>query len=303
MENVMERLGYEANTKLLIINADDFGMCHATNAGIMQLLAEDAVSSASLMVPCGWSKEAATWSAAHPQLNVGIHLTFTSEWEGYKWGPVGLRSGAELSSLIAPDGSFPSECLTVEHQANAAHIRAECIAQIEQALAYGISPSHVDNHMGSLYGLASGRDFLDVVLDVCAQYGLPFRLPRAIARMNLPVEVMKHAQARMAQADANGVVIIDHLVGLPYSVSVDSKQTYDDMKTDMLALLDDIQPGITELYTHPSHVTDELKAITPSWERRGFEFELLRDPDLKQAIADADIRVIRWSDLRDAQRS
>ncbi|MCY9514516.1 polysaccharide deacetylase family protein [Paenibacillus apiarius] len=298
--DVLGMLGYKAADRLLIVNADDFGMCHATNEAIKQLLDEGAVSSATVMMPCGWAKDAAVWSAAHPQADVGIHLTFTSEWEGYKWGPVNRQGGT--SSLVTAEGYFPSDCLTFERQAEPAQVRAEMIAQIEMALSLGMNPTHLDSHMGSLYGLETGRDFLDIVFDVCSEYGLPFRLPKSIAitGMQLSPDMEALAQQRAAQAAAKGVVILDELLSLPYANQ--EGQNEEQVKAEMAALLRSLKPGVSEIIIHPSCITTELQSITPHWERRGLEFQLLLDPGMKQVIADEGIHLIRWADLRDAQR-
>ncbi|KIL40814.1 hypothetical protein SD70_11310 [Gordoniibacillus kamchatkensis] len=298
--SLAKALGYGANDRLLIVNGDDFGMCHATNEGIRQLLAEGAISSATVMMPCSWAKEAVSWAAAHPEYNVGVHLTLTSEWRFYKWGPV-TRSGG-VSTLTTDEGYFPPDSLTVERNADPEQVRKELVSQIELALRMGLSPTHLDNHMGSLYGLQTGRDFLDIVFDLCAAYGLPFRLPRRISPGGgLRPELARLAEQRAAMADAKGVVILDALLSLPFELG--EGETYDMFKNSMAALLRSLQPGVSEIIIHPSLVTDELKAINPHWKKRGMEFDIFRDPDIRNVIAAEQIRMIRWSDLRDLQRS
>jgi len=297
--NGAERLGFGKGERLLIVNADDFGMCHATNEGIFRLLEEGVVDSATVMMPCGWAREAVRWSAERPALNVGIHFTLTSEWEGYKWGPVGR--GGDVSSLVTPAGWFPADVGTVERTADPAQVRAELIAQIEMAIASGLAPTHVDNHMGSVYGLETGRDFLREVFEVCAAYRLPFRIPRkAPANRGATPELEAKAARLGAFADAAGVAILDDLVGLPFHKL--PGETYDSFKRDMIALLLGLAPGVSELILHPSLVTEELKAINPHWEKRGWEMDIFRDPDVLEAMNTAGIRRIKWSDLRALQR-
>ncbi|WP_309120515.1 polysaccharide deacetylase family protein [Paenibacillus sp.] len=297
--NGAERLGFGSDERLLIVNADDFGMCHSTNLGIFRLLEEGVVDSATIMMPCGWAREALRWSAARPELNVGVHFTLTSEWEGYKWGPVG-RAG-DATSLITKEGWFPADVRTVESTADPAQVRAELIAQIEMAIASGLEPTHLDNHMGSVYGLETGRDFLREVFEVCVRYRLPFRLPRkAPANRGATAELQARAAQIGAIADATGVSILDDLVGLPFQKL--PGETYESFKRDMIALLRSLSPGVTELIIHPSLVTDELKAINPHWEKRGWEMDIFRDADVLQAMNEAGVRRVRWSDLRALQR-
>jgi predicted glycoside hydrolase/deacetylase ChbG (UPF0249 family) len=292
-------LGYGESDRLLIVNADDFGMCHAANDATRQLLAEGAVSSATVMMPCGWAKEAAAWGAAHPQYDVGVHLTFTSEWQTYKWGPVTREGG--VASLITGEGYFPQDCMTFERRADPSEVRREIVNQIEMALRMGVDPTHLDNHMGSLYGLQTGRDFLEIVFDVCAAYRLPFRMPRyPDVGLDLPPQAAQLAALRAGQADAKGIVILDYLLGLPFHL--ERGETYDAFRDSMISLLRSLKPGVSELIIHPAVVTDELKAINPQWEKRGMEFAIFRDPAVQHVIAAEGIRMIRWSDLRSVQR-
>jgi predicted glycoside hydrolase/deacetylase ChbG (UPF0249 family) len=283
----------------LIINADDYGMCHSFNRGIQQLLTEQVISSATLMMPCPWVREAALWSAAHAQYDVGVHLTLTSEWESYRWGPVN-REG-DTRSLVTSEGYFPADCRSVEQRADSTQVKAELTRQIELALQLGVDPTHLDNHMGSVYGRETGRHFLDVVLDLCAEYRLPFRLPRSTYGVDIPPE-MEHMAAAMAQlADDRGVLILDYLLGLPFQT--EQPQTYNEVRSDMAELLHSLRPGVTEIIIHPSPATEELKAIMPMWQRRLMEFELFRDPAIQHMMQKENIKLIHWKDLREAQRA
>ncbi|OME88189.1 hypothetical protein BK120_02435 [Paenibacillus sp. FSL A5-0031] len=300
--SLAKALGYGENEKLLIINADDYGVCHSVNVGIQQLLLEQTVSSATIMMPCGWAREAALWSARHPQIDVGVHFTFTSEWDMYRWGPVNRKGST--SSLVTHENYFPKDSKTFELQADPEQVKEELIAQIEMALAMGMKPSHADNHMGSLYGLATGRNFLSIVLDVCASYGLPFRLPRNL-RQNIgqvaSPELEEQAKQLGMLADSKGVVILDYLIGLPFHL--EEGETFDSLKASMQQVLEGLQPGVSEIIIHPSLVTDELNAFHMQPLKRGMEFELFRDAEIKNTLQKENIRMIRWSELQKLQRA
>ncbi|MGO4344131.1 polysaccharide deacetylase family protein [Paenibacillus sp. MCAF9] len=300
--SLAKALGYGENEKLLIINADDYGVCHSVNVGIQQLLLEQTVSSATIMMPCGWAREAALWSARHPQIDVGVHFTFTSEWDMYRWGPVNRKGST--SSLVTHENYFPKDSKTFEMQADPEQVKEELIAQIEMALAMGMKPSHADNHMGSLYGLATGRNFLSIVLDVCASYGLPFRLPRNL-RQNIgqvaSPELEEQAKQLGMLADSKGVVILDYLIGLPFHL--EEGETFDSLKASMQQVLEGLQPGVSEIIIHPSLVTDELNAFHMQPLKRGMEFELFRDAEINNTLQKENIRMIRWSELQKLQRA
>src|SRR5216117_396380 len=148
-KTVAERLGYPADSKLLILHADDLGAAHAIDAASFDALDHGAVSSASIMVPTPWITEVAAYARAHPNADLGLHLTLTSEWETYRWGSVASRD--RVASLLDPDGTFPNEDSVVATRAKLEEIEIELRAQVERALALGIHPTHLDSHMGSLF--------------------------------------------------------------------------------------------------------------------------------------------------------
>ena len=133
--------------RYLIINADDFGMCRAANFGVFDLLKSGGITSSTIMAPCGWAPEAVKFAKEHPEFAIGVHLTTTSEWDNYRWGPV---SSTPNASLRDKDGYFYHECDDFEKHADLEEVKAEMIAQIEKLKALGLNPSHIDNHMGSL---------------------------------------------------------------------------------------------------------------------------------------------------------
>lgn len=296
--NTAELMGYANDARLLIVNADDFGLCHSANEGIRQLLSENAVCSTTIMMNCAWSASAAARiREAGTAADVGVHWTLTSEWPRYRWGPL-CRSRA-VRSLSGPDGWFPSTIAETERRADPEEVRHELIAQTEAALAAGLSLTHADNHMGSLYGFSYGNDLLDVAFDVCALYKLPFRLPRTllpVGGMVIPAELQERARLRARQAEDRGIVLPDYVTGLDYRLG--SGETYESMKAEGIVRLKNLLPGVTEWITHPSLVADELKSFLVHWEKRGMEHRFWLDPDVRGTIASEGIRLIGWRELQ-----
>ncbi len=273
--------------RYVILHADDYGMCHATNAAITQLLQEGDVSSTTLMANCPWSLEAVR-AAKAGGVDIGLHATLTSEWAHYRWGPLG-RNG-NVDTLVDEQGYFPRSVEPVRH-ADPAQIRAEVTAQIEWALRQGLDLTHLDTHMGAL------DSFTDIYVDLAAAYRLPLRFASKYAFAwklhGQEGDVVEYAREK-------GVLFPNELVGLPFSPG--PGEGYREMKKRLIAILRGLAPGVTEIIAHPSLDTDELKAITDTWQVRKYEFDLFRDPDVKAVLAEEKLRVIGWRTLRDLQR-
>src|SRR5580692_4080634 len=101
-KTIAERLGYPPDSKLLILHADDLAVAHSEDAASFDTLDRNAVTSASIMIPCPWLTEVADYAKAHPDADLGLHLTLTSEWKTYHWGPV--ESKDKVPSLLDPSG-------------------------------------------------------------------------------------------------------------------------------------------------------------------------------------------------------
>src|SRR5690242_17980966 len=97
-----EKLGYPADARLLIINADDFGMCHDENEATIIGLTNGLFTSSTILTTCPWFEEAAEFARKTPKADLGVHLTLNSEWDRYKWGPVLGRD--EVPSLTDARG-------------------------------------------------------------------------------------------------------------------------------------------------------------------------------------------------------
>ena len=294
-------------SKYLIINADDFGMCRGANLAVMDLFKDpdSALTSSTIMAPCAWAPEAAQFAKANPELGIGVHWTFTSEWSKYRWAPVGASN---TDSLRDEDGFFYHESDQVEINADIDEIEAECRAQIERLKKLGLTnPSHVDNHMGSIYGIETGRfELLNVAFDVASDYGLPFRFPKILPdevfdntmlEIKVDKEMVKGLLSNIVSyADMKGVAIPDFLI--PNEWGGPQDESYDNFKEYIYELYRRFPDGaVTETYMHPSLETDDLKGTTGSWQRRVWEYQLLKDPQTKQHIESLGFKLINYRDL------
>src|SRR5579863_917778 len=270
-----QRLGYSADAKLLIINADDLGSCHSANVGVFECLATGNVTSATLMVPCPWAREA---SSRYRGEDVGVHLTLNAEYELYRWGPI-----THAPSLLGGDGGFPSTVEDVWDHADLDEVRRECRAQIERAILWGFDVSHLDAHMGTMQ---IRSEFFDVYLDLAVEFGLPVRLsgPGTESLIGFPF--------RSLAAEA-GVLFPDEFVYVP---GVGSRQI-------LLDAIAQLGPGVTEAYLHPAVASPELEAMATDWEARVDDHRLLvHDTELRHALDEAQVTLVGYRPLRDLMR-
>src|SRR6202162_5733322 len=166
---IAERLGYPPDSKLLIIHADDLAAAHSEHAASFDALNKQAVTSASIMVPCPWLNEVAAYAKQHPDADLGLHLTLTSEWKPYRWGPV--ESKDKVPSLLDPMGYLWPDTPAAVQNLKADEAEREIRAQIERAIAMGIHPTHLDSHMGILF---SRPDLFAVYVKVAREYKWSF---------------------------------------------------------------------------------------------------------------------------------
>jgi hypothetical protein len=272
-----QRLGYSADAKLLIINADDLGSCHSANVGVFECLATGTVTSATLMVPCPWAREA---SSRYRGEGIGVHLTLNAEYELYRWGPI-----THAPSLLGGDGGFPRTVEDVWDHADLDEVWRECRAQIERAILWGFDVTHLDSHMGTLQ---LRPEFFDVYLNLALDFGLPLRMlaPSAERFVGFP--------ARQVAAEA-GAVFTDYLRLVS---GVGSRETF---KKDLATL----RPGVTEMFIHPAVDSAELRSLaTDDWEARVDDHRMIcNEPWVRDAIEAAGATLIGYRPLRELARA
>jgi predicted glycoside hydrolase/deacetylase ChbG (UPF0249 family) len=270
-----ERLGYAPDAKLLILNCDDLGSSRSANTAIYEALRDGIATSATLMVPCPWARDAA---AMYRGEDVGVHLTLTSEWETYRWGPI-----THSPSLLDGDGGFPRTVEDAWDHADSDEVRKECRAQIERAIYWGFDVSHLDSHMGTLQ---LRPEFFDVYLEMAVDFRLPLRMAGASAQRLVGFPY------RQLAAD-EGVVFPDHFV----LTSVGSRKRIE-------KALFDLRPGVTEMYVHPAADTDELRASHPDWPGRVDDYACItRDAAFRDLVERSGAQLIGFRELRELQRA
>lgn len=283
--------------KYLIVNADDYGMCHAANEAVAELFEGGWLKSSTIMMPCPTAEEAVKFSIDHPEYAIGVHLTMTSEWQNYRWKPLTGRK-----SLMDEDGYMWHESDQVEKNATYEDLEAEIRAQIDLAHSMGMKPSHIDNHMGSLYGHYTGRLGLSkMTLRICGEYGYAYRLYTAADKRICPRGTPYFLYAAVPLLSKKwgkkyNVVIPDYLLFPDWND--DMRKDYETYRETILKIWTDIpENGVTETFIHPSVECDELKAITGRWQDRVWEYELMKDPYVHEHLKANGVVLINYRQL------
>lgn len=288
-----EMKNFSANKRYLIINADDFGMCHSSNKAIFKMLQDKVISSTSIMPVCPWFEEAVNYSQQLPGADIGVHLTFTSEWKYYKWGPISNRKSLKTNS-----GYFPADCSSFEKNALKDDVIKEIKCQLNKVTAAGIKFTNIDNHMGSLYGLMEGKSFLPALFDICSELNRPFRFPKnfsAYRKKGIAREQIAMFEKIRDLALAKNVQLIDYLLEYPFFLQ--DGEDYHIFIEMIKNILRELKVGISELYIHPALESDEIKAINPSWEKRVMEYSVFYEDEVQKLIEQEGIEIISWKDL------
>jgi len=279
-KTIAERLGHPADSKLLIIHADDLAVAHSVDVATFDALDKGAVSSASVMVPTPWITEVAAYAKAHPNADIGLHLTLTSEWDTYRWGSV--EAPDKVPSLLDSAGTFPKDEKVVAATAKPLEVEREIRAQIERALALGIRPTHLDSHMGSLF---TTPELMATYVKVAREYHLPFLALRGDPR--------SPPQASLSDKD----VVLDAVIIAGPEVPRDKwKEFY-------LKAIADLKPGLTEMIVHLGRDDSELQAVTvnhepygSAWRQR--DYEVMTSPEFRKALHDNHVILVTWKELQ-----
>jgi len=280
-KSTAERLGYPRDSKLLIIHADDLAVAHADDAPSFDALEKRAATSASIMVPCPWLTEVADYARAHPDADLGLHLTLTSEWKTYRWGPVASKD--QVPSLLDSSGYLWPDSASAKQHIKADEAEREIRAQMEKAISLGIHPTHIDSHMGVLF---SQPDLFAAYVRVAHEFKLPF----------LAVRTADAPPALLSLLSDKDIVLDSIVMASPEIKPADWKRFY-------LDAIKNLKPGVTEFIVHLGYDDAELKAVTvghpdygSAWRQR--DYDVITSPEFKKALEENHVVLIRWADIK-----
>ncbi len=287
---ILQKLGLADDDRAIIIHTDDIGMCQATLPAFADLLDFGLISSGATMVPCPWFPQVVAYCRQHPQVDMGVHLTLTSEWDVYRWGPISTRDTA--SGLIDQEGYFFRQSEAVQEHGDAKAVQLELETQLERALAAGIDVTHIDSHMGAV----AHPKFMPAYVGLALQRRIPvlnLRLDEAgWQEMGMDSGTAAFAAQFAQQLEAQGMPLFDNLVMMPLDQP--------DNRVELVKeTFDSLPPGLTYLIIHPACDTPELRAIAPDWAGRVADYRAFTSTKLRNHIRNSGVQVIGYRALRE----
>ena len=287
MNPILTQLGFSPTDRVAVIHADDVGMCQASLSAFVDLLEVGIVTTGSTMVPCAWFPATAAFCRENPQVDLGVHITLTCEWENYRWGPISTVD--QTSGLLDEGGYFPLGTSAVWEKANAEAALIETEAQIDRASTAGIDVSHMEDHMAALRHPRLLPHFVDL--------GLRRRIPLRFTRPPYPSsednEWVKVTYQSLSRLEGHGSALFDYSVGLPLEDPSDQIWLVKAFMSHLPA------GGLSLLVLHPAKDTPELRAIAPDWPSRVANYKALMNRELHTYIKDQGVQLIGFKILKD----
>lgn len=285
-QTLAERLGYKKTDRLLIINNDDAGMCHAANTATIAGMEKGFLSSATIMIPCPWANEIVKYAKENPDKGFGVHLTLTSEWKNYRWGTVAPRN--EVPGLYDEQGYMWRSVMEVYKASNTEEALIEGRAQIRKALDAGVPVTHIDSHMGTYQ---YSPEYMHIYLQLAEEFDLPARMPSQSTLDNMGAPPFRDI------CKEKGIIHPDYFIH-------EEMQNYEteNLEEFWTTYIKNIKPGVTEIFMHASTGGDEIRAITGSAPKRIRELEFLTSDRFRQLIEKEGIIIISYQPLFELQR-
>ncbi len=317
-----ERLGWTAEDKVAIFHIDDVGMSHESNVGTIRSLEAGIATSLSIMMPCSWVPEFFDYLKEHPDVDAGLHLTLTSEWDTYRWAPV--VGGPAAPGLVDPHGYLHDNVAQVVQHARADEIEAEIRAQVAKARAMGLEPTHLDSHMGTLFATP---DFLQRYIKVGVDYQIPVMFPGGhntllteqylapvIAELKrkgewngqeLPTPAPLVGSRDIGESIWNaGLPVLDDLHNTSYGWRLpegadDSDGALSTMKVGKyIEAVRSLEPGVTMIILHASDAGEAFDVISGSGQTRRGDMLAMLSEELRREIEDQGVILTTFRELK-----
>ncbi len=300
-----EKLGYPKGKKVVIIHVDDVGMSYESNQGAIRAMEQGVATSLSVMMPCSWVPGFVHYLKQNPEVDAGLHLTMTSEFSAYRWGP--LAGKPKVKGMVDSEGALWRSVKDVVKNATPDEVEIEIRAQLDRARTMGFEPTHIDSHMGTLFATP---EFMERYLKVGMEEKIPVMFPGGHNTVAQSQEELVAAQLKMTQMVGKqlweaGLPVLDDLENSSYGwkgpESGDkSPKALQEYKTEKyIKALSNIKPGLTMMIMHCTIHSEIFPEISDSWPTREGDYLAMIDPKLKQYIEKEGIILTTW---REAMR-
>ena len=284
---ILRELGFQSDDRVVVVHADDVGLCHSTLPAVEELMKFGLVTSASAMVPCPWFLEVVAWHQENPHFDLGIHLTLTSEWDRYRWGPISTR--AESTGLLDDQGFFHRTTSALRRLARREAVGAEMRSQVDLAERLGLAPTHIDNHMFA----AMCNEFVDDYSHIASERRIPAFMSRTSGTPSCDQEWFRQ---RAEEWENRAQPVFDAWRVVTRRGHAGNHETF------VQNVFEQLPAGLSCILLHPVVDTPEIRHITGEWRNRVADYETFRRPSLRTHIRNLGIHLITYKPIRDAMR-
>jgi len=300
-----EKLGYPKGARVLILHVDDMGMSFDSNIGGEEALTKGVSTSCSVMMPCPWVPAFVHWLKHHPDIDAGLHLTLTSEWKEYRWGP--LAGKANVPGLSDKEGAMWPSVEEVAVHAAPDEVEKEMRAQLDRARSMGFEPTHLDTHMGTVYATPA---FLERYIKIGIENNIPVMLPGGHdvliqEQMHFPEQSIQQIRKLGKMVWDAGLPVLDDLHNTSYDWKIPDEIKRDDKKLQQfktekyIEALKSLKPGVTMMIMHCTSPTEVFQHISDSGPTRKGDMLSMLDPAFKKALESEGIILTTWREMKE----
>jgi predicted glycoside hydrolase/deacetylase ChbG (UPF0249 family) len=295
-----EKLGFPKGAKVLILHVDDVGMSWDSNQGAIDAMEKGVATSLSIMMPCPWVPGFVKYLKQHPETDAGLHLTLTSEWSDYRWGP--LSGKPATPGLVDGEGALWSSVESVVKNASPDEVEKEIRAQIQRARDMGFEPTHMDSHMGTLFATPQ---FLERYIKLGIEYKIPVMFPAGHNTMigkQVPAELKTQLTETGKMLWQSGLPVLDDLHNVSYGFdyptgNVSDAELQKFATSKYIETIQELKPGLSMVIMHCTTTSSVFPYITDSGKIRKGDLLAMMDPAFRQFIIKEKIILTTWRDV------
>jgi len=287
---------------------DDAGMSLGSDRGVEKVFEKGTANSTSVMMPCPWVPQMVRYIKAHPDIDAGLHLTLTSEWKDYRWGP--LAGAAVVPGLVDSTGSLWRGVADVVKHASAEEIDKEMRAQLHRAEKMNFHPTHLDSHMGTLFATDA---FLQKYIQLGIEKQIPVMFPGGhdtyiSDEMKIPDNVLHYYQTLGKKIWDGGLPVLDDLLNSSYDWNppadvVKNEKALTKWRVDLYekSMLK-LKPGLTMVIMHCTDPSSVFSEISDSGDKRKADMLAMLDPGFKKFLKDNGFVLTTWRELMERRQ-